>query len=239
MSMKSFSQFLTEKNALAAAALASSLVFSGAASQPTQEPSQNVEQNQQTEDPYSHFGGQHNEKLYRGIMAAEFRGKKIDNPLDFDPKLFIRTQAVPPKTKNKKGQLVQMTSTAYGPAQITMSTVSAMRKDKRTADLFNDGDENYTNYLNSFEEQGKKMKTTGNVKGGKYGLGGCGDLCSEEHNKNYQKMAVAVMRGKMRELGIDDTKPLDELNARKFAQSWAGPHFSETYMNAFSETYNK
>ena len=35
-------------------------------------------------------------------------------------------------------------------------------------------------------------------------------------------MAVAVMRGKMRELGIDDTKSLDERDARKFNLAMIG-----------------
>lgn len=242
--MKTFIQYIVEKEVLSGAILAGSL----AAGQPTPvqdnttklPPQPNTVLQTQTElpkeDPYAYFGGEHNVKLYRGLMSAEFRGRDIGDPLAFNKKTFIRTEAIPPKTKNKQGQLVQLTSTAYGPAQITTSTVSGMSSNKRYSDLFKDID---PQYLKSFEAQGQKMKAVGNVKGGQYGLGGCGDLCDEKYTKDYQKTAVAVMRGKMRELGIDDTKPLQPKDARRFVQSWTGPHFSEDYMKAFEAGYNK
>jgi len=232
--MKTFIQYITEKNALVAATLAGSL----AAGQPVppeipQEQPQKAtetEKIEKKEDPYEYFGGQHNVNLYRGLMSAEFRGRDIGDPMQFNKNLFVRTSAKPPMSKDGK----QLVSSAFGPAQITYGTVSGMRKNKRTSDLFTGIDQSY---LDKFETQGQQFIKAGNVKGGRYGLGGCGDLCTPENTQNYHKLAVAVMRGKMRELGIDDTKPLSEPDRVKFTKSWAGPHWSQTYYNAFNTGY--
>lgn len=185
-------------------------------------------------DPYAHFGGEHNVKLYKAIMGAEFRGRDMGDPLAFNADTMVRTSAIPPLIKNKKtGKMQQLTSSAYGPLQITVGTVSGFRK--QHPDLFEGIDEDY---LNTFEEQGKKMIKAGNVKGGPYGLGGCGELCDEKHIQNYQKTGIAVMRGKMRELKIDDTKPLTPEDQERFARYWAGQNFGKDYMKAFSATYN-
>ena len=101
------------------------------------------------------------------------------------------------------------------PVQITKSTAAGFMRTQ--PDLFK-GQEDY---VKQYVKQGQSM--LGNVKAGDAcGPGGCGSLSDEKYHKPYQQMASGVMRGKMRELKIDDTKEMSAQDRERFIQSWRG-----------------
>ena len=198
--MKTFIEYLQEGSVLAPLALAGSIMAGGVQAPPVAAPTQAVAP---VIDPYAHFGGAHNVKLYQALVAGEHRGTDIGNGLDYDPAQYIRT-------RDKSGK-----STAYGPAQITKSTAAGFLKTQ--PDLFK-GQEDY---VKQYVAQGQSM--LGNVKeGDPCGPGGCGSLSEEKYHKPYQQMTVGVIRGKQRELKIDDTKPMSAQDRERFIQSWRG-----------------
>lgn len=201
--MKSFIEYLQEGSMLAPLALAGSIMAGGAQAPPAQAPAAQTTQTAPAVDPYAHFGGQHHANLYKAIVGAEHRGTDIGNPLDYNAGQYIRTRDTTGK------------STAYGPAQITKSTAAGFMRTQ--PDLFK-GQEDY---VKQYVKQGQSM--LGNVKAGDAcGPGGCGSLSDEKYHKPYQQMASAVMRGKMRELKIDDTKEMSAQDRERFIQSWRG-----------------
>jgi len=154
------------------------------------------------EDPYAHFGGQQNVNIYKALVAAEHRNTDIGNPLEYNSGQYIRTRA-------------GVDSSAYGPAQITKSTAAGFAKTQ--PDLFTGQEE----YMKEYERQGNSM--LGNAKkGDACGPGGCGTLSDEKYHKPYQQMAASVIRGKKRELKIDDTKEMSPEDRERFFQSWRG-----------------
>lgn len=154
------------------------------------------------EDPYAHLGGQQNVNVYKALVAAEHRGTDIGNPLEYNAGQYIRTRA-------------GANSSAYGPAQITKSTAAGFARTQ--PDLFT-GQEDY---MKEYETQGNSM--LGNAKEGDVcGPGGCGTLSDEKYHKPYQQMAASVIRGKKRELKIDDTKEMSPEDRERFFQSWRG-----------------
>jgi hypothetical protein len=202
--MKSFMEYIQEGSLLAPFALAGSIMAGGAQAPPAQAPAASTTQAAApVVDPYAHFGGAHNVKLYQALVAGEHRGTDIGNGLDYDPAQYIRT-------RDKSGK-----STAYGPAQITKSTAAGFLRTQ--PDLFK-GQEDY---VKQYVAQGQSM--LGNVKAGDpCGPGGCGTMSDEKYHKPYQQMTVGVMRGKQRELKIDDTKEMSAQDRERFIQSWRG-----------------
>lgn len=201
--MKTFIEYLQEGSVLAPFALAAGMMAGNPQTPPVQPPAAQTTETAPAEDPYAHFGGQHHANLYKAIVGAEHRGTKIGNPLDYNAGQYIRTRDTTGK------------STAYGPVQITKSTAAGFMRTQ--PDLFK-GQEDY---VNQYVKQGKSM--LGNVKAGDAcGPGGCGSLSDEKYHKPYQQMASGVMRGKMRELKIDDTKEMSPQDRERFIQSWRG-----------------
>lgn len=202
--MKSFIEYIQEGSVLAPLALAAGMMAGNPQTAPTQAPAAPTTQTAApVVDPYAHFGGAHNMKLYQALVGAEHRGTDIGNAVDYNPAQYIRT-------KDTSGK-----STAYGPVQITKSTAAGFLKTQ--PDLFK-GQEDY---VNQYVKQGKSM--LGNVKvGDACGPGGCGTLSDEKYHIPYQQMATGVMRGKERELKIDDTKEMSPKDRERFVQYWRG-----------------
>jgi len=220
--MKTFIEYLQEGSVLAPFALAAGMMAGNPQTPPVQAPATKTTQTAPVVDPYAHFGGEQNVKLYRAIVGAEHRGTDIGNPLDYNAGQYIRTRDTTGK------------STAYGPVQITKSTAAGFMKTQ--PDLFK-GQEDY---VNQYVAQGKSM--LGNVKAGDpCGPGGCGTLSDEKYHKPYQQMATGVMRGKMRELKIDDTKPMSPQDRERFVQSWRGVSRQQDpkYYAAIDAAYNE
>jgi len=221
--MKSFIEYIQEGSMLAPFALAGSIMAGGAQAPPAAPPAASTtETAAPVVDPYAHFGGEHNIKLYKSLVAGEHRGTDIGNALDYNQGHYIRT-------KDTSGK-----STAYGPVQITKSTAAGFLKTQ--PDLFK-GQEDY---VNQYVAQGKRM--LGNVKiGDACGPGGCGTLSDEKYHKAYQEMAVGVMRGKMRELKIDDTKEMSAQDRERFVQYWrnASRQQDPAYYKAIDTAYDQ
>ena len=221
--MKSFIEYIQEGSLLAPLALAAGMMAGNPQTAPTQAPAAPTTQTDApVVDPYAHFGGAHNMKLYKALVAGEHRGTDIGNALDYNSGQYIRT-------KDKSGK-----STAYGPAQITKSTAAGFLKTQ--PDLFK-GQEDY---VNQYVRQGKSM--LGNVKvGDACGPGGCGTLSDEKYHIPYQQMATGVMRGKMRDLKIDDTKEMSPKDRERFVQYWrnASRQQDPEYYAAIDAAYNQ
>ena len=179
----------------------------------------------QQDDPFE--GNETIRKIYGGLATAEHGLADTDDPYAFNPKTYIRTKY----DKN---------STAYGPVQITYKTAKGFyNQDKK---LFG-GNEAYTQ---QFLNQGRKMLKA--KKGDKqYDLGCTGDLCNQTNHSNYQRMANSIIKGKMKEIGIDPTKPLSDTDRDRFVDHWrygAGSKKStrqldSRYYNAFTKSFNK
>lgn len=178
----------------------------------------NSTNNTEIDDPFE--GNQQLKALYSGFVGAEHTSEKIEDPYAFNPKLFVRTRAG------------GGASSAYGPVQITASTVKGFMKTQ--PDLF----KTIKPYADQFVEQGTKMLKADD-KDTKYGLGCVGDLCDEKHNINYQKMATAVIKGKAKEKGIDISKPLSDKDLNTLVSYWRGATEQQDprYFKAFRESF--
>jgi hypothetical protein len=142
--------------------------------------------------PNFEFETEHVKKLYGALVSAEHRGN-VKDPHSYNPKHYIRNK-------------VTTASTAYGPAQITVSTA------KGYADMNNPYHKAYIEQGKKFIQSSKDNKT--------YGLGGKGELSGQEYDNGYKHLASAVMKGKAKELGIDITKQLSKEDLNKFIQHW-------------------
>jgi hypothetical protein len=146
--------------------------------------------------------------LYAATVRAEHTGLGLTKPEDltgFNEKMYVRTAARPDNPKE--------ISTAYGPLQMTKGLVAGSSAKKQNKDLYADiGD-----FTNSFIGQGKTMLAKG-LNDPVYGAGCKGDFCDPKHHENYQRLGTAVIRGELRELGIDDTKPISQADAMRFHQ---------------------
>lgn len=178
----------------------------------------NSTNNTEIDDPFE--GNQQLKALYSGFVGAEHTSEKIEDPYAFNPKLFVRTRAG------------GGASSAYGPVQMTASTVKGFIKTQ--PDLF----KTIKPYADQFVEQGTKMLKADD-KDPKYGLGCVGDLCDEKHNINYQKMATAVIKGKAKEKGIDISKPLSDKDLNTLVSYWRGATEQQDprYFKAFRESF--
>lgn len=147
----------------------------------------------------------HIRSLYRALISAEHRGV-VKDPTKFDPKLHIRTKYKPEND----------ISTAYGPAQITLQTASdALERHK---EYFSPEDLDYTT---KFIEQGKKMKSA-DPKDPTYGYGCKGDLCDPKYHEGYERMGVAILKGKLKDAGLNPEEPLDSEKLTTAIQRWRG-----------------
>lgn len=149
--------------------------------------------------------------FYRALISAEHRGV-VKDPTQFEPKLHIRTKYKPP------GDV----STAYGPAQLTVTTLEDMMK--RYPEYFGD---DIKDYADAFVSQGQKMLTA-DPKDPKYGYGCKGDLCAPEYQEPYEKLATAVLKGKLRDARIDFTKPMEGETLTKAIRYWRGVGETDT-----------
>jgi LysM repeat protein len=150
--------------------------------------------------------------LYRALISAEHRGV-VKDPTKFDKKLYIRTKSKPKDD----------VSTAYGPGQITGTTIEDARK--RRPENFSKDD---TEFLNAFVEQGKKMKAA-KPDDKIYGYGCEGDLCDEKYHQPYERAAIGVLKTKMQDAKIDPTQELTPDNLTKTIRRWRGaPENDET-----------
>jgi hypothetical protein len=177
-----------------------------------------------TQDPFA--GNENIKKLYGAFAAAEHRGAKVENPFEFNEKIFIRTKG-------------DKSSSAYGPVQMTTSTVSGFLKNNP-----NDfkGIEDYTQ---KFIQQGRKMLKAkeGDLN---YFLGCKGDLCDQKYNTDYQSLAATVIRGKMKEAKVDPDKPLSDQDLEKVIDHWryglgskkSTKQSDKGYYEAFMNAYN-
>lgn len=170
------------------------------------------------EEPVGYeFENPHEKRLYGALISAEHRGH-VKDPYKYDPKHYIRTRSG------------DGTSSAYGPLQITRNTARGFMDPKDP-------------YHGSFVAQGSKMLKSA-VDDPTHGLGGSGTLSGPEHHANYQKLAVRVMRGKAKELGVDISKPLSAKDLARFAQHWRHGMKSEKqpegwYSATVNAFYNK
>ena len=153
----------------------------------------------------------HVKPLYYSLVSAEHRGV-VKDPRKFDPKLYIRTKYQP------KGDI----STAYGPAQLTVSTIEDAVK--RHPQHF---PEDLQPYIKKFVEQGNKMKAA-DPKDPNYGYGCKGDLCSEEDSKQYERTAIGVLKSKMDDANIDYSKPIEGESLTKATTRWRGVGETDT-----------
>jgi LysM repeat protein len=144
-------------------------------------------------------------KLYRALISAEHRGV-VKDPTQFDEKIYIRTKYEP------HGNI----STAYGPAQLTLTTLEDHLK--RYPQNFSKEDKDY---IQKFVEQGKKMMSA-DSKDPVYGYGCKGDLCAPEYHEPYERVAVGVLKGKLADAKIDYSKPLEGDNLNLAIQRWRG-----------------
>jgi hypothetical protein len=185
------------------------------------------EQNQTTteEDPFE--GNETVKKLYGSLATAEHSLSSKDDPYSFNPKTYIRTK-------------YDRNSTAYGPVQITYKTAKGFYD--KNKNLFT-GNEPYTQ---QFLQQGSKFLKA--KKGDKqYDVGCVGDLCNQKYNTQYQKMASSVIKGKMKEAGLDPTKPIDQAGVEKFMDHWryglgskkSTKALDKRYYDAFMGAYNR
>lgn len=183
--------------------------------QPQPQPQQQKPKAPPTPEIKKHeFSSENSKKLYGALVTAEHRGVVTD-PYEYDPKLAIRTRA---------GGGV---SSAYGPLQITRNTGRGFMDSKNP-------------YHVAFVKQGSSFLKS-NKKDVKYGLGGAGDLGSEEHHADYQQFAEHVMREKGKEIGIDIDKPLTKNQLAKFTQHWrhgiSSPNRPEAWYSSAVNNY--
>lgn len=201
--MKTFLEYLEERSLVAPLVLAAALGAGSPQTPPTTVTGQTTQEKVKAYQIPKNLI-----PLYAATVRAEHTGlgyTKQDDLLAFNPKMYIRTAARP---KNPKE-----VSTAYGPTQMTRSLVAGSYGKKENKDLYS-GIEDFTG---AFINQGKNMITKG-LDDPTYGSGCKGDFCDPKHHENYQKLATAVMRGELRELGIDETKPISPQDAMRFHQ---------------------
>lgn len=182
------------------------------------EDAQNTQVQPEVDDPFE--GNPQLKSLYGGFVNAEHTGSKIKDPFAFNPQIFVRTRAGGGK------------SSAYGPVQITGSTVRGFMKTQ--PDLF----KTIKPYADQFVAQGSRMLKS-DIKDPKYGLGCTGDLCDEKQHANYQKLAVAIIKGKAKEKGLDLSKPLSDQQVNTLVTSWRGADekADPRYYGAFREGF--
>jgi len=154
------------------------------------------------------------ERLMTGLGTAEHRGVIKGSPLNYDPKLYIRTKA-------------DAKSSAYGPFQLTRSTIQDLAS--RHKDMFTGSED----YVKRFVEQGKKMGSS--VTTGQYGLGGKGDLSGQENHQAYIDMTKAAIASKARDVKVDLSKPLSPEDETKVITAWRGMKPEASYVAAYNK----
>jgi LysM repeat protein len=148
---------------------------------------------QNTEERPPIFRSPENERFYNAVRVPETGGQ--ENP-------WIRT-----KGKN---------STAYGPVQITVSTVSDYYN--RYPDLFKGNED----YVQKFMAQGQKFKQHMNSNDPTFGRGGVGELGAEEHREAYMRLSDAVIQGMRSDMEKGKKMNQGEFNVGVMTQRWRG-----------------
>ena len=224
--MKTFKTFVLEQNIeegkvgdrLIKSALVGSALFAGGAylhhhgylgggETPTQQvqiaPQQPQQAKTKQEKPQAYqFEHDSERRLYGALVSAEQRGNVGDDPTAYDVRHYIRTK-IPTK------------SSSYGPLQIN-SSVNGLLDPKNE-------------YHRQFMAQQKKFLSSP-LKHKTYGAGGAGDLSGEENHAKYQELAVHVMRGKAKELGIDISKQLSQKDFNRFVEYWRGQKIGRAHV---------
>jgi hypothetical protein len=164
--------------------------------------------------------------FYYGAVSAEHRGT-VKDPTTYDPRLAIRTKARHKDPKNL--------STAYGPVQITGSTMKdamARHSEYFTPDALKYGQQ-------FVSQAGKFAKAAQGDK--QYDYGKSGDLSSRAYHVPYQEAGLAVMRGKLKDAKIDPSKSLSDEQLTTGIQRWRGKSESEDpeYYKTFRSAYKK
>ena len=155
-------------------------------------------------------------EFYGAISYAETGGEK-------DP--WIRTTARP-KYNPKTGKYVG-SSTAYGPAQLTVGTA------RHYMNAYKDTFKPMQKYMDRFIEQGELFKKHGMMKGQpwfdpKYDYGGSGTLGTGIDRKYYQALVQRVMSLQEKEqLGRMGKNPAFHMLLRRKIQAWRGVPESE------------
>lgn len=151
------------------------------------------------------------EKLYRAISTAETG--PYSNP-------WIRNMADP-------------ASSAYGPAQITYSTMQNYLNNR--GHLFNDEEKEY---MKKFIEQGKKFiwhNTSKNgITDGKYALGGGGDLAGDEYKQLYESVAKKMLYDHYNEADADINKTWYRWRFG-YAKNKKDPRYKKVFLGKMNE----
>jgi hypothetical protein len=170
------------------------------------------------DDPFG--GNEQVKRLYGAIVGAEHEGEQVQNPFEFNQKLYIRTRAG------------GGASSAYGPTQITRNTARGFLKTQ--PELFKD----IQDYTQQFIDQGSKFLSA-DPKDTTYGLGCVGDLCDPKYHSSYQKLSAAIIRGKAKEKKIDLDKPISDSDLNNFIGWWRGATEKDDprYFKAFRERF--
>lgn len=151
------------------------------------------EEEEKKEEKPSVWSDPAHERFYNALSVAETGS--FDSP-------WIRT--------------VGKNSTAYGPVQMTLGTVSDFYN--RHPDLFKGNEQ----YVNQFIEQGKKFKEHMNTDDPVYGRGKPGTLSGEEFHEPYMRLSNAVIAGMRKDLERNKQLKPGEFNVGVLTQRWRG-----------------
>lgn len=139
------------------------------------------------------FSSPENERFYNAIKVPE-------TGTETNPYIFTRGP----------------NSTAYGPVQITASTLRDFNT--RYPDLFKDNQE----YVQKYLAQADKFRANKNLKDPTFGRGGVGELGGEEYREAYMRMSDAVIQGMRSDMErLKKMKP-GEFNIPVMTQRWRG-----------------
>jgi hypothetical protein len=145
--------------------------------------------------------------FYYGIVSAEHRGK-VKDPTAYDPELAIRTKA--------RHKTAKQLSTAYGPLQITGSTMKDALK--RNPQFFNSDSKKYGEQFVAQASKFAKAKQGDKT----YDYGKAGDLSGQNFHGLYQQAALGVMKSKFKDASIDPTKTLSPEDETTAIRKWRG-----------------
>lgn len=145
--------------------------------------------------------------FYYSVVSAEHRGR-VEDPTVYDPTLAIRTKA--------RHKTAKQLSTAYGPVQITGSTMKDALN--RNPQFF---DSDSKKYAEQFINQAGKFSKA--AKGNKlYDYGKPGDLSGPQFHGPYQQASLAVIKTKLKDANINPNEPLSSTNLNTAIRKWRG-----------------
>lgn len=124
-----------------------------------------------------------------------------------------------PETGSEKNPWIRTRgkdSTAYGPVQMTATTVKDYYT--RYPNKFKGNEE----YVEKFLQQGEKFKQQMHSKDPTYGRGGVGELGSEEYHEPYMRMADAVFGGMRSDMERIKKMQSGSFDVGVMTQRWRG-----------------